>query len=156
EKHADDVWKKFALSSYPEVICLNPGAAFGSAKLWPAHYFAQLARRLAQKRGCGVLVICGPNERKLAREIAEAANNPGECWLAKEPVSLGLTKACIKRADLLVSTDSGPRHFAAALNRPVVALFGPTHIAWTDTFYSREIQLQKAVPCGPCQLRTCP
>src|SRR5439155_4651297 len=66
------------------------------------------------------------------------------------------TKACVKRADLLISTDSGPRHFAAAFGRPVVALFGPTHIAWTDTFYPDEIQLQKRVPCGPCQRRTCP
>ena len=54
-----------------------------------------------------------------------------------------------------MSTDSGPRHFAAAFNRPVVALFGPTHIAWTDTFFPHEFQLQKKVPCGPCQQRTC-
>jgi heptosyltransferase-2 len=35
-------------------------------------------------------------------------------------------------------------------------LFGPTFIAWTDTFSAREIRLQKQVPCGPCQLRVCP
>jgi heptosyltransferase II len=56
----------------------------------------------------------------------------------------------------LVTTDSGPRHFAAAFNRSVVSLFGPTHIAWTETYFTKEIQLQKRVECGPCQLRTCP
>ena len=53
-----------------------------------------------------------------------------------QPLSLGLTKACVRRADLLVTTDSGPRHFAAAFDRPVVTLFGPTHIAWTETYYA--------------------
>jgi heptosyltransferase-2 len=76
--------------------------------------------------------------------------------LADAPLSIGLTKACVRRSDLLVTTDSGPRHFAAAFNRPVVSLFGPTHIAWTETYYPLAIHLQKPVPCGPCQLRVCP
>jgi heptosyltransferase II len=62
----------------------------------------------------------------------------------------------VRRADLLVTTDSGPRHFAAAFGTPVVTLFGPTHIAWTETYYSKAIHLQKQVPCGPCQRRVCP
>ena len=44
---------------------------------------------------------------------------------------------------------------AAAFDRPVVTLFGPTHIAWTETYFPRAIHLQKAVPCGPCQQRLC-
>jgi heptosyltransferase-2 len=71
-------------------------------------------------------------------------------------VSLGLTKACVRRCSLLVTTDSGPRHFAAAFDRPVISLFGPTHIPWTSTHYLGEVCLQKAVPCGPCQKRVCP
>jgi heptosyltransferase-2 len=57
---------------------------------------------------------------------------------------------------LLVTTDSGPRHFAAAFDRPVVTLFGPTHIEWTETYHPRAVHLQKRVKCGPCQLRVCP
>jgi len=71
-------------------------------------------------------------------------------------LSIGLTKACVRRADLLVTTDSGPRHFAAAFGRPVVTLFGPTHIAWTETYQPAALHLQKTVPCGPCQQRVCP
>jgi heptosyltransferase-2 len=55
-----------------------------------------------------------------------------------------------------VTTDSGPRHFAAAFGVPVVTLFGPTHVAWTETYFSKAVHLQKPVPCGPCQQRTCP
>ena len=72
------------------------------------------------------------------------------------PLSLGLSKAAVRRIDLLVTTDSGPRHFAAAFDRPVVTLFGPTHIEWTETYHPRAVNLQKKLPCGPCQLRVCP
>jgi heptosyltransferase II len=153
---AEEVWKLTGLNHCEEVVCLNPGAAFGAAKLWPAQYFVELARMLADQRGSGVLVLCGPAERELSRKIAWAANRAQVHSLADFQVSLGLTKACVQRADMLVSTDSGPRHIGVALGKPVVSLFGPTHIAWTETFAANDIHLQKSVPCGPCQRRTCP
>jgi heptosyltransferase-2 len=165
ERAADRVWERADLEDYPEIICLNPGAAFGSAKHWPAAYFATLAGKLAEERGSAVLVLCGPGERELSREIATQACHSAVHSLADltapdavdgPPVSLGLTKACVRRADLLVTTDSGPRHFAAAFDRPVVTLFGPTHIAWTETYHPRAVHLQKPVDCGPCQCRVCP
>ena len=66
---ADEVWSMFGLGDFNEVICFNPGAAFGSAKHWPSRSFAKLARDLTRQRGCGVLVLCGPGERDLARQI---------------------------------------------------------------------------------------
>jgi heptosyltransferase-2 len=156
EAAADTVWRQLALHDHAEVICLNPGAAFGSAKHWPSEYFVRLAQELVERRDSAVLVLCGPNERQLAAKIAAQAQRRSVHSLADQPLSLGLTKACIRRANLLVTTDSGPRHFAAAFERPVVTLFGPTHIAWTETFYGKAIHLQKKVPCGPCQKRTCP
>lgn len=137
-------------------VCLNPGAAFGAAKHWHADSFATLAQELTDLRRCRVLILCGPSERALARDIARLAARTTIHHLADQPLSLGLTKALIRRCDLLVTTDSGPRHFAAAFHRPVLTLFGPTHIAWTETFYDRAQHLQKKVPCGPCQQRVCP
>lgn len=156
ERAADRVWNRFDLARGGDVVCLNPGAAFGAAKHWPIESFARLAQDFVDRRGSRVLVLCGPTERAMARAIATQARRPGVHSLADEELSLGLTKALVRRGALLVSTDSGPRHFAAAFGRPVVALFGPTFIEWTQTYYAREIQLQKKVPCGPCQLRVCP
>jgi heptosyltransferase-2 len=165
ERAADRVWEIAEFEDYSEIICINSGAAFGAAKHWPTAYFAELARRLAAERGSGVLVLCGPNERELARDIAALACHPNVHSLADltapavpdgPRLSIGLTKACVRRADLLVTTDSGPRHFAAAFDRPVVTLFGPTHIEWTETYHPRAVHLQKRVQCGPCQLRVCP
>ena len=156
EQAAEAVWKQFDLARHAEVICLNPGAAFGAAKHWDSSYFAALARRLADQRRAGVLVLCGPAERDMARQIASQAARPSVHSLADAPLSLGLTKAIVRRCTLLITTDSGPRHFAAAFDRPVVTLFGPTHIAWTETYYAQAVHLQRQVPCGPCQQRVCP
>jgi heptosyltransferase-2 len=156
EDAATAVWEKFGLARYPRVAALNPGAAFGAAKHWPVASFAALARMLTSRLGCAALVLCGPSEREMARRIAEAARSPHTFSLSDTPLSLGLTKALVRRADLLVTTDSGPRHFAAAFGTPVVTLFGPTHIAWTETYFAKAVHLQKNVPCGPCQRRVCP
>lgn len=162
ESGADAVWARAGFDDRPEVVLLNPGAAFGAAKHWPTEHFVRLAADLVQRRGCGVLVLCGPSERVLAREIARASDRPEVHSLgdladeANLPLSLGLTKACVRRGDLLITTDSGPRHFAHAFDRPVVSLFGPTHIGWTETYHPRAVHLQKPVPCGPCQQRLCP
>jgi heptosyltransferase-2 len=156
EAAADAVWGRARLGTHREVVCLNPGAAFGSAKFWPVDSFARLARALAERRGAGVLVLCGPAERDAARRIAEMADHPAVHSLSDHPLSLGLTKACVRRCDLLVTTDSGPRHFGTAFDRPVLTLFGPTHVAWTETYHAKSVHLQKKVPCGPCQRRVCP
>lgn len=156
ESTADAVDNSLGIDRSRETFCLNPGAAFGAAKHWPAESFATLARELVDRRSSQALVLCGPGEREMARRIARLAARPTVVSLADAPLSLGLTKALVRRSTALVTTDSGPRHFAAAFGRPVVSLFGPTHIAWTDTFFPREIHLQKKVECGPCQQRVCP
>jgi heptosyltransferase-2 len=156
EEAADALWRDAGFADRSETVCLNPGAAFGSAKYWPAASFAALAQQLVDRRGSNILVLCGPSEQQLARQIVGLARRPGVHSLAGRTLSLGLTKACVRRADLLVTTDSGPRHFAAAFDRPVITLFGPTHIAWTETYHSKAMHLQKKVDCGPCQRRVCP
>lgn len=156
ESAAEELWQRYRLGEASCVVAFNPGAAFGSAKHWPTEYFAELAQKLIDNRRAAVLVLCGPAERDLACEIVQRTQRPGIFSLADEKISLGLTKACIRRVDLLVTTDSGPRHFAAAFDRPVVTLFGPTHIAWTETYHPKAIHKQKAVDCGPCQRRVCP
>ncbi len=156
DRVAEDTLAKLNIRADDEVIGINPGAAFGASKFWPIESFAELSRKFADQRGAKVLVLCGPSEKAIARQIVEKSSRTRIQTVADFPLSIGLTKAIVSRLDLLVTTDSGPRHFAAAFNRPVVTLFGPTHIGWTETFYAKAVHLQKKVPCGPCQLRVCP
>jgi heptosyltransferase-2 len=156
EMAADRIWEKFGLPADNGLVVLNSGGAFGAAKLWPTEYFASLARKIAVDRGLSVLVNCGPAEKAIAAEITRQANHPRVVSLADEDVPIGLTKACIRRSRLLVTTDSGPRFFGVAFGVPTVSLFGPTHIAWSRTHADHEICLSHEVPCGPCMKRICP
>lgn len=154
---ASDLLRRRQVRPFDAVVTLNPGAAFGPAKRWPEEYFAELARRLVDGLGAKVFVLCGPAERDAARRIAAASERGRAVYaLAELEVSIGLSKALVAASHLLVTTDSGPRHFAAAFGTPAVSLFGPTHITWTQTYFAGEIQLQRKLPCGPCQKRTCP
>ena len=156
ERAADTVWRTLGLCHAGRVVVLNPGAAYGSAKRWPPSYFGELARSLVRLPGTEVLVLCGPAERPMAREIVKRSGRLGVHTLADFRVSIGLSKACLRRAGLMITTDSGPRHFAAAFDIPTITLFGPTHQQWSETYFAKAGHLQKNVPCGPCQLRECP
>ena len=156
ERAATGAWRRLGLDSGRPVVALNSSGAFGAAKLWPLEYFVALARSIVQALAHDVVVLCGPQEREMARTIAAKSALPRVVSIADEPLSLGLTKAALRRCSLLVSTDSGPRHLAAALGVPTVSLFGPTHRAWSENHHPRAIDLQRSVPCGPCQMRVCP
>ncbi len=149
-------WKEVSNANPPNFICFNTGGAFGAAKNWPREYFAALARRVANELDLSVLIVCGPTERDDARWIASEARHPSVISLADSRLSIGLTKAAIRAAKLLVTTDSGPRHFAAPFGTPAITLFGPTHIEWSETHYDRGEHLQLKLDCGPCQQRECP
>ena len=154
ERAADRAWKALGLCA-GKVICFNSSGAYGAAKLWPDEYFGELARKVAVQLDYDVLILCGPGERDRAARISRMAAKARVVSLAEQDLSLGLSKACVRRSRLLVTTDSGPRHFAAAFDVPVVSLFGPTHIAGSDTHYDKETCLRLPLDCGPCQQRLC-
>lgn len=156
ERDADEALGSLSIAAGERFVCLNTGGAFGPAKSWPEEHFATLARRLATESAVSVLVLCGPGERDAARSIATKAGHPRVVSLADQRMSLGLSKACVRRSSLLVTTDSGPRHFAPAFDVPVLTLFGPTHIAWTRTQHPLSLHMLNPVDCGPCQKPVCP
>ena len=153
---AHAIWQKLDLRTDGRVVALNSSAAFGWAKLWPAEHFGELARRLAERTDHDVLVICGPKERRIARQIVRHADHRRVVSLADQPLGLSTTKGCIQRSRLMVSTDSGPRHIAAALGKPVITLFGPTMPIWVANPTVRSVDLQLDLDCIGCAKRVCP
>jgi heptosyltransferase-2 len=157
EQMADAVWRRLGWSVSERVAVFNTGGAFGAAKDWPGEHFAALARRLATERNWRVLVNCGPKERDAARAIVAEAGDSRVASLADEAeLPIGLTKAVIRRARLLVTTDSGPRFFGVAFGVPTVTLFGPTSTEFTRTFSAWETSVSLGLECQPCMKRTCP
>jgi len=137
------------------VVGLNPGAKYGSSKLWPVESFARTGDALAGKLQAQIVVMAGPGEDELAAEIV-ARMNARAVAIPSAKVDLEMLKGVLSRLDLLVTNDTGPRHIAAALGIPTVALFGPTHALWGDSGFEQSVDLSIEVDCGPCMQRTCP
>jgi len=137
------------------LVVLNPGANFGWAKCWPAEYFAALSDMLIERLGARVIASTTPRERSIADRIRAAARRPLEIFV-DPPLGLGPLKALIRRAQLLVTNDTGPRHFASAFGVPVVTVFGSSDPAWTVTRFAGERNVHLNLDCQPCMKRTCP
>jgi heptosyltransferase II len=150
------VWQDLGLRTDGQVVALNSTGGFGAAKVWPAEHCALLARAIVEQFDHDVLVLCGPGERESAREIAARAGSSRVFSLAAQAVNLGLTKGCLARCRLMISTDSGPRHIAAALGKPVVTLLGPTLPEWIENPTVRGPILRAELDCLGCGQRTCP
>jgi heptosyltransferase-2 len=156
EHSADKVFKQLELRTDGRVIALNSSGAYGAAKLWPVEYFGELAQQIADQLDYDVLVMCGPKERDIARQIVFLADRSRVVSMADSPMDFGTAKACIRRCRLMVSTDSGPRHVAAALGLPVVTMFGPILPAWSENPTQKATNLILDLDCIGCHKRTCP
>jgi heptosyltransferase II len=156
ERSADAVFQRLRLRSDGRVIAFNSSGAFGAAKLWPAEYFGQLARLIVDELDHDVLVTCGPKEQSAARQIVHLSKSTRVFSMASQPMDLGTAKACIRRCRLMVSTDSGPRHVAAALGLPLVTMFGPMLPIWSENPTQRAVNLVLDLDCIGCHKRVCP
>jgi heptosyltransferase-2 len=137
------------------LIVISPGAKFGASKCWLPERFAAVGDRLMESADAALIVTCGPGEEPIARQIGGAMKRIG--FVFDDPLlTLGELKSLIRRSDLLICNDAGPRHFAKAFDVPVVTVFGPTHPDWTSTSYDKERIVRIDVDCGPCQQRVCP
>jgi heptosyltransferase-2 len=144
-----------ASAAKPPLIVLNPGAQFGAAKCWLPEYFAELSDRFVEELGATVLISSAPKERPIVDAVLRHCRHPA-VDLAAHGLCLGSLKEIVRRCDLMVTNDTGPRHIAASFNVPVVTIFGPTHPQWTEIYYAKERQVAVKVFCGPCQKKTCP
>ena len=154
-RDADDVLARAGAPERRPWILLNPGAQFGASKLWLPEYFAEVANTLAKRHDATILISSAPKERWIVDEIAKHLEMPA-IDLGRAGLSLGSLKEIVRRCDLMITNDTGPRHIAAAFDVPVVTIFGPTHPEWTDIYFAKERVCQIKVHCGPCQLKTCP
>jgi heptosyltransferase-1 len=115
---------------------LNPGAGWG-AKQWPAERYGAVAAELA-RMGLKSLVNVGPKEDMLAQQVENSSNGAAQRIISSLTQLIALTR----RAKLFVGGDTGPLHLAAALNVPVVGIYGPTNPARNGPFSTRSIVLR--------------
>ena len=138
------------------VFC--PGAEYGPAKRWPARHFAALARELAQ-RNYAIWLIGSSKDVQVGEEIS--AQSDGACANLCGKTDLASAIDLIACARLVVSNDSGMMHVAAALAKPLVALYGSSSPAHTPPLslaaqpgLARIVKID--IECSPCFARECP
>jgi len=140
-------------------VVIHPGVgSFAPARLWSAEYFAAVARTLVHA-GFDVVVTGTAHEAARARPIREAVGAVDLTGRTKIPV----LAAVLADAALVIGSDCGVIHLAAALARPTLALYGPTNVeAWRplDSIIAtpehppppgaRIVALTRRIPCSPC------
>lgn len=137
------------------VIGINPGASYGSAKRWYPERFAGVAGKLAAEWSAKIIIFGGPGETGMATDI-EHRLDMSSCLNLAGKTTVRELMAMISRCNFFITNDSGPMHIAAALDVPVVAIFGSTDHTGTSPFSNRAVVVRKSVECAPCKLRQCP
>ena len=136
------------------VIGMNPGARFGSSKCWPPEHFARLTEMIAQRWDCKIVLFTGPGEHDIGHQIVKLSRakiiNPGP-----DQLDLELLKPLIQRCRLLITNDTGPRHYAVAFDIPVVVIMGPTDPRYTDANLEKTIVVRRDLECAPCHHKEC-
>lgn len=138
------VWKQF--------VALMPGAEFGPAKRWPSAQYAGLARTMMAK-GLAVALLGSKNDAEVTAEIAALA--PGSIDLAGR-TRLEDAIDLIAAAKLAVANDSGLMHVAAAVQTPILAVYGSTSPRNTPPLSDSRELVWLGLPCSPCHQKICP
>lgn len=136
-------------------LVLCPGAEFGPAKQWPASHYAALGEIITQQ-GWQVLIMGSKADAAVGEEIAAGITDKQNVINLCGKTQLGEAIDLMATADQVVSNDSGLMHIAAALNKPLVAIYGPTSPAFTPPLSDNALLVQIPIECSPCFKRTCP
>lgn len=147
------VLRKFSLQPRRPVVALCPGAEYGPAKRWPARYYATLAQRL-ESRLWEVWILGSQKDTELGQEIAALCG--GSCRDLCGKTALDEVIDLLASVQLVVSNDSGLMHIAAALAKPLIALYGSSSPAYTPPLSREARLLHLDLPCSPCFKRVCP
>lgn len=133
-------------------VSVMPGAEYGPAKQWPVEYYAELVRNLAGE-GVQSWLLGSSKDKETADGIIRMAGGKGVnlCGRTTLPDAVDL----IAHTRLAVSNDSGLMHIAAAVDCPVVAIYGSSSPSYTPPLSDRAVVMYRGIDCSPCFQRRC-
>ena len=142
------------ITRHDKLVGINPSATFGPAKQWPLDRYADLADRIHAYTNAKIIVFGGPKDRKLGKDISRMMQHRPIDLAGK--TALGEAMALIEKCALFITNDSGLMHVAAALNVPLIAIFGSTNSTATGPLSSNSRVVQVPTNCNPCLKPECP
>lgn len=149
--------RQFGLESERKILALCPGAEFGPAKRWPEKHYADVAAKKIVD-GWQVWILGSAKDQVVAEAIIGLlpTSDRTHCFNLAGVTQLEDAIDLLAVADAVVSNDSGLMHISAALNRPLVVVYGSTSPGFTPPLNDQVAILSLPVDCGPCFKRECP
>jgi heptosyltransferase-2 len=145
--------QRLGLSRPLKLACFCPGAEYGPAKRWPERYYGDLARRL-DAEGYAVWLLGSRKDATVGETVVEASGGIARnlCGVT----ALDDAVLLLSMANLVVTNDSGLMHVAAALDRPLIAIYGSSSPGFTPPLSEAARVVNLELPCSPCFERVCP
>ena len=140
------------LDSCTDLAALIPGARWES-KLWPTDRFAAVADALSQEFRLTSVVVGGPGDAGLAREIA--AGSRARVVDVTGRTTLKQAAEVFRRCRVTIGNDTGPLYLSSAMGTPTVAVFGPTDSRRLGPYGDGHAKVIAEIPCAPCRNRRC-
>jgi heptosyltransferase-2 len=147
------VLSKNKLNTDTDILVLCPGAEFGASKKWPSTHYANVADHYLNQ-GWQVWLMGSENDLLACNEIDSLCGQ--NCTVLAGTTTLPDAIDLISCASLVISNDSGLMHIAAALQRPLIAVYGSTDPGHTPPLSSNHSIAQTKLDCQPCHQRECP
>lgn len=157
EKELDEArarLKQMGVGPNDRLVGINPGAAYGSAKCWLPDRFRKVTEKLLQNHDIKIVYFGDQGSSPLVKQICRKL--PSSVINVAGLTSLRELACFIKLSSVVLTNDSGPMHIAAALETPLVALFGSTSEVLTGPYKKTGTVIHKHVKCSPCYHRVCP
>ncbi|HEV8441281.1 MAG TPA: glycosyltransferase family 9 protein [Methylomirabilota bacterium] len=133
ERRIEDFLGEQGIKRRDVLVALNPGAGREN-KRWPVAHMRALAERLGTEPGVRILLLWGPDEVHMARQIRDGLSTRA---VLAPPTDLDELSALLRRCSLLIANDTGPLHLGAALGTPCLGLYGPTSAARNGPYGAR-------------------
>lgn len=157
QENALNILKNFGLekliNTSKPILALCPGAEYGSSKRWPTEHFATVAKTKSEE-GWEIIILGGPKDKELAQYIQTQSGNVCIDFTGK--TDLGSVVDLLALAKAVISNDSGLMHVAAALNLPMIAIYGSSSSEFTPPLSKNAQIISLNLPCSPCFQRVCP
>lgn len=145
--------QKFNLVSERKILIFCPGAEYGPAKRWPAEYFAAVANKKIAE-GWDIWLLGSTKETAIAKEIQQ--HTMQRCVDFTGKTTLAEAVHLLASSHQVLSNDSGLMHITAALQKPLVVMYGSSSPQFTPPLSHHVKVLTLNLPCSPCFERVCP